>query len=254
MGGVRLYHGDCIEVMQSLKNKEKVNVVIADPPYGKTKCEWDSVIPFCEMWESLEALRCADAHIVLFGSEPFSSKLILSNLKNYKNTWIWHKNKPTNFWHAKHMPMLQHESIMIFYKGYYNPQKELYLGKYKYRQFRKKYDTEVYGTGNVFKYSKESLSATMRYPGSIQYFNVEYQPIHPTQKPLALMEYLINTYTRRNDIVLDFCMGSGTTGVAAKRLGRGFIGIEKGKKYFDIAQERIGQARYEPELFTEEET
>jgi len=248
---IRLIHGDCLEVMAQLAEEGvKVDAVITDPPYGITACQWDLIIPFDFMWKYLEAIRNNSACIVLFGSEPFSSKLRISNLKNFKYDWIWHKNKPTGLWHAEKRPMKQHEIISVFYNGSYFPQKENYRGKFKQKQFIKIYNSDIYGgSQSPFKYKNETLNATKRYPGSIQYFDVVARPVHPTQKPVALIKYLIKTYTMPRQTVLDFAMGSGTTGVACKELNRDFIGIEKDPKYFGLAKDRIYATNYQPDLF-----
>jgi site-specific DNA-methyltransferase (adenine-specific) len=250
---IELIKGDCLEEMQKLIDRGvKVDAVITDPPYGITNCNWDIQISFKKMWECVEGIRNENTTVALFGSEPMASKLRMSNLKNYKYDWIWHKNRPTGIFHVDKRPMKQHEIICIFYKGYYNPVKEMYSGKYKYQQFRRNYNSDLYGSHFNFKYKKETIESTLKYPGSVQYFCIENKPLHPTQKPIKLMEYFVRTYTKPGETVLDFTMGSGTTGVACKRLHRNFIGIELNQEYFEIAKDRIDQTIYEPQLFEEE--
>lgn len=232
---MRLIKGDCLEVMQDLINEGvKVDMVLTDPPYGTTACKWDNVIPFDAMWLRLNKLIKPNGAIVLFGSEPFSSALRMSNIKNYKYDWVWEKERGSNFASVKHQPFKKHEMVSVFCKkpSIYNPQ--MLKGKpYTCKQGRK---GEVYGGDN----GKEVITVNKgeRYPYSIIQFERD-RGFHPTQKPVSLMEYLIKTYTNENEIVLDFTMGSGTTGIACKNLNRRFIGIELDEKYFEIAKNRI---------------
>jgi site-specific DNA-methyltransferase (adenine-specific) len=214
----------------------KVDVIITDPPYGTTACKWDSVIPFGEMWKRVNGLIKSNGAVVLFGSEPFSSALRMSNIKNYKYDWIWEKTNAVDFALAKIRPRQKHENIIVFSnkKHIYNPQME--QGKPYIDKPRKR-------TNNIHNSNMPKLGIInrgTRYPSSIQKFsNGNNGNVHPTQKPVPLMEYLIKTYTNPGEWVLDFTMGSGTTGVACRRTGRNFIGIEQEEKYFDIAFERI---------------
>lgn len=236
---MKLYNGDCLQVMEQLINDGvKVDAIITDPPYGTSACKWDSVIPFEEMWKMLKALRKDNTPIVLFGSEPFSSSLRMSNIKEYKYDWVWEKDRPTGLFNAKKRVMKYHENISVFYKhqSVYNPQ--MREGKKNHKRGSSFGKSEHYTT-NVFN---ESSDDTKKYPSSVLYFKRPHPPVHPTQKPLALMEYLVKTYTNEGDTVLDFTMGSGTTGVACKNLNRNFIGIELDDKYFEIAKERIEKA------------
>lgn len=209
---------------------------------GTTRCSWDIIIPFEPLWEQYNRIVKKNGAIVLFGSEPFSSKLRLSNLKYYKYDWVWDKVKGTGFLNAKKQPMRNHELISVFYRKQctYNPQKT--YGHIKKKSARKaKHQTDVYGNmknGNVYE-------STERYPRSIQVFSTDTQKssLHPTQKPVALCEYLIRTYTNEGETVLDNSMGSGTTCVAAINTGRKYIGIELKEKYFKIAKRRIEEAR-----------
>jgi len=237
---IDLILGDCLEVMKTIKDNS-IDAIITDPPYGTTACKWDSVIDFDLMWEQLNRIIKANGAIVLFGSEPFSSALRMSNIKNYKYDWIWEKTKGSNFQILKHQPWKMHENILIFNaKGVYNP--------IKYNVDKSKIDKRinvnppisnkdgVYGKLNRTRKKDDGT----RYPSSIQKIsNPNNKSLHPTQKPVPLMEYLIKTYTNEKETVLDFTMGSGTTGVAANNLNRNFTGIEMDETYFDIAQNRI---------------
>jgi len=239
MPKIELIQGDCLEVMDELIEKGVVvDAIITDPPYGTTACKWDSVIPFDKMWERLKKLIKPNGAIVLFGSEPFSSALRMSNIKNYKYDWVWDKGRGYNFASLKYQPFKSHEIISVFSKctHFYNPQKT--KGKpYTQKQGRK---GEVYGGDN----GKNIVTVNNgdRHPLSIQKF-VRGKDVgsHPTQKPVALMEYLIKTYTNEGETVLDFTMGSGTTGVACKNLNRSFIGIELDPRFFKIAEKRINE-------------
>ena len=238
-----LYRGDCLEVMDRLiEDGVKVDSIITDPPYGTTACKWDSVIPFDEMWLRLNKLIKPNGAIVLFGSEPFSSALRMSNIKNYKYDWVWDKKKGGNPLLSKIQPIKIFENILIFEKSgkkvKYYPIMEK-RDKVKYRGKNK--GTISDSTGNSFT---ENKAYTHKYPKAILEVSNASQKgkVHPTQKPVALMEYLIKTYTNENETVLDFTMGSGTTGVACKNLGRKFIGIEMDEGYFKIAEDRIDAA------------
>jgi len=238
---MRLIHGDCLEEMDKLiAEGVKVDAIITDPPYGTTACKWDSVIPFDDMWQRLNKLIKERGAIVLFGSEPFSSALRMSNVKNYKYDWVWNKRLAGNVFLAKSQPMKIHENIIVF-----NNSKEFFYpiktDLDKVRKYKDKY-----GGGESFgkKGTGEKIHETKgKNPKSIiDISNAKRKGnIHPTQKPVAIMEYLIKTYTNENETVLDFTMGSGTTGVACRNTNRHFIGIERDDKYFKIAQERISE-------------
>lgn len=243
---IELYKGDCLEVMKTIE-KGSVDAIITDPPYGTTACKWDSVIDFDLMWEQLNRIIKPNGAIVLFGNEPFSSALRMSNIKNYKYDWIWHKNSCSNYLHAKRMPLKYHENIMVFIKKYgtYNDQKSLrtessinrlnYKHKIKYGDHNR---SEVFGDKKN-KYEYESKDKKYACAKSVIDFKKDRDGVHFAQKPVLLMEYLIKTYTNENETVLDFTMGSGSTGVACKNTNRGFIGIEQDEKYFKIAEDRI---------------
>jgi len=239
---IDLYNGDCLDIMDKLiADGITVDAIITDPPYGTTACKWDNIIPFDKMWLRLNKLIKPNGAIVLFGSEPFSSALRMSNIKNYKYDWIWEKSQGVNFAQCNHMPMSVYETISVFgnfgmsknakIQPIYNPQGIIELNKKK----KAKTNTEH----RVCENNKDHIQEFGNYPRQIQKFSSE-RGLHPTQKPVALMEYLIKTYTNEGELVLDFTMGSGTTGVACKNLNRNFIGIELNEKYFEIAKERIG--------------
>ena len=244
---IELIQGECITEMQKIESGS-VDAIITDPPYGTTACKWDSVIPFDLMWEQLNRIIKPKGAIVLFGSEPFSSALRMSNIKNYKYDWIWDKCRPTGFANVKKQPMRQCEFISVFYKKQvtYNRQ---WLIKDVQNRRPNKVETNIKnpykGTdtmGTIKPKFSDEFDDTRKNPiNLIRFSNPNYKKKHPTQKPVALMEYLIKTYTNKNETVLDFTMGSGTTGVAAKNLNRSFIGIEQDPNYFKIAEERINK-------------
>ena len=242
--------GDCLEVMKTIEDNS-IDAIITDPPYGTTACKWDSVIDFGLMWEQLNRIIKPNGVIVLFGSEPFSSALRMSNIKNYRYDWIWNKRKAGNFALGNRQPLKTHEIISVFSLKTHNyyPQKTL-LEKPQTRHLGKKSinreDRFIGGIGKEIKYGKD-YEPNKKLPISIQEFkkdNYKNNRFHPTQKPVELLEYLIKTYTQENETVLDFTMGSGTTMVACKNLNRNAIGIEKEERYFKIAQERINSTLF----------
>ena len=236
---IKLYQGDCLEIMDILIEKGiKVDCILTDPPYGTTICKWDSVIPFDEMWKRLNKLIKPNGAICLFGSEPFSSALRMSNIKNYKYDWKWDKVRGVGHLNAKRRPMMCVEDIMIFYNKQclYNPQMR---ERDKPRQSINNATQQVYGKSKE-NFKGEKLNK--KYPINLITFSKSSQNdmiFHPTQKPIELLEYLIKTYTNENELVLDFTMGSGSTGVACANTNRKFIGIELDEKYFDISINRI---------------
>jgi len=241
MSRIALKNEDCLVAMdRMIEEGIKVDAIITDPPYGTTACKWDSVIDFEEMWLRLNRLIKPNGAIVLFGSEPFSSALRMSNIKNYKYDWVWNKRLAGNVFLAKSQPMKIHENILVF-----NSSKESFYpiktDLEKVRNYKDKY-----GGGESFgkKGTGDKVHTTKgKNPKSIiDISNANRKGnTHPTQKPVALMEYLIKTYTNEGELVLDFTMGSGTTGVACKNLNRDFIGIELDEDYFKIAKERINE-------------
>jgi len=249
-----LIQGDCLEEMKDIPDGS-IDMVLADPPYGTTACKWDSVIPFEPMWEQLKRLTKKNGAIVLTSQDPFSSVLIGSNIDMYKYRWVWEKDNGSNFFAAKFMPLNNFEDVLVFSGGginngcklpmVYNPQGITRIDK-KCRN-GKTVGGQVGGArgGHRKPSMKEGVvyrQTVTGYPKMIQKFSRDRGAVHPTQKPVALMEYLIKTYTNEGETVLDFTMGSGTTGVACKNLNRNFIGIEKDEKYFDIAKKRIEDA------------
>jgi len=233
----KLILGDCLDELPKIFDKN-IYLVLTDPPYGTTACKWDFVIPFEPMWNQLKRVIKDNGCIALFGSEPFSSNLRMSNIKQFKYDWVWQKEQGTGFGNAKKQPLRNLEIISIFYKNQclYNPQKS--KGKpYKTKSKSGNHKGSVYEDGGLN--SIITVNEGNRFPLQLLKFNRDKNKIHPTQKPVALLEYLIKTYTNENDTVLDFTMGSGSTGVACKNLNRNFIGIEKDEKYFDIAKQRI---------------
>ena len=234
---INLMQGDCLERMKEIPSGS-VDMILTDPPYGTTACKWDSIIPLEPMWEQLKRIIKPNGAIVIFGSEPFSSSLRISNIKQYKYDWIWQKPKGTGHLNAKRMPMNNFENISVFYKRQclYNPQYSV-GDQYKAKSGISSFD----GYGKDNRIGNDNTGK--RYPKRVLSFGVvERGTVHPTQKPVTLMEYLIKTYTNENETVLDFTMGSGSTGVAAKNLNRKFIGIELDEGYFNIAKERIENA------------
>jgi len=237
------YHGDCLIEMDKIADKS-IDMILCDLPYGTTACKWDIIIPFDKLWAQYERIIKQNGAIVLTASQPFTSALVMSNPKIFRYEWIWHKQTASNFACAKYQPLKEHENITVFskYKHLYNPIKEERKGSglirlksgYKSNGTR----TELTGMlGNRIGKIYDEL----KYPSSIQFFKNKgnEEKLHPTQKPIALMEYLIKTYTNEGDTVLDNCMGSGTSGVACRNTNRHFIGIEQDKKYFDIAVKRV---------------
>ncbi|EMW7813727.1 DNA-methyltransferase [Acinetobacter baumannii] len=249
---IQLMLGDCLDRMREVETGT-VDMILCDLPYGTTCCKWDVVIPFKQLWEQYERVIKDNGAIVLFAAQPFTSLLASSNLKLFRYEWIWEKPAATGFFNAHFQPLRAHENILVFYKAKptFNPMKT--FGHERKTAKRKDIGSEHYGKQVNIK----SYDSTERYPRSVQLFSRDKKKsnLHPTQKPVALCEYLIRTYTNEGETVLDNTMGSGTTGVACVNTGRSFIGIEQEKKYFEIAEERIAQAVTEkdmqPDLFGE---
>ena len=242
---VDLRLGNCLEVMKTI-DSGSIDAIITDPPYGTTACKWDSVIDFELMWEQLNRIIKPNGAIVLFSSQPFTSALVMSNVKNYKHEWIWQKNIGSNFANTVREPMKEHESVLIFStkKWTYNRimQERAEGGKARAKHKVTHNNNHREGT-RKFEGREAHKISDLRVPSSVQKFNVQ-RGLHPTQKPVPLMEYLIRTYTNENETVLDFTMGSGSTGVAASNLNRKFIGIEQDENYFKIAQDRLKENGY----------
>ena len=235
---IDLRQGDCLELMKDIPDKS-IDMILCDLPYGTTACKWDSIIPFDKLWEQYKRIVKDNGAIVLFGAQPFTSTLVNSNIKGYKHHWIWEKNRGTGFQVAKYRPMMATEDIIAFTKkgeriNYYpimveRDKPRLGTGPYSH--------SEINPLANFDSNFKKVY--THRYPTNIIKIDRVEKPMHPTQKPVNLLEYLIKTYTKEGETVLDNCMGSGSTGVACINTNRNFIGIELDENYFNIAKERI---------------
>lgn len=237
---VTLYNADCLEVMKYIPDGS-VDMALIDPPYGTTQCKWDCDIDLTAMWNELHRIVKTDGAICVFGAEPFSSNLRMSNIRNFKYDFVWEKSKATGFLNAKRQPLRAHELVSVFYRKQctYNPQ--MTQGAAYDKGVRKQQtDDDVYGSFEQVQVKSEG----QRYPRSVQYFKTAESEgsYHKTQKPLALLEYLIKTYSNEQDVVFDCFMGSGSTGVAAVNTGRNFVGIELDETYFKIADDRIKES------------
>ena len=235
---INLMHGDCLELMKDIPDGS-VDMILCDLPYGTTACKWDTIIPFAPLWEQYKRVTKRNAAIVLTASQPFTTALISSNMKMFKYCWVWEKEQGTNFQSAKYQPLKNHEDVCIFSGGKINYRPQMTAGK----SFVSGKGESIGVYGKTVKKQVENFGT--RYPKTIQKFNRSVG-LHPTQKPVALMEYLIRTYTNEGETVLDNCFGSGTTGVACVNTNRRFIGIEKDDKYFEIARKRIEAAQQQP--------
>ena len=246
---MKLLQGDCLERMKEIEDGS-VDMVLTDPPYGTTACKWDSIIPLEPMWEQLKRVIKPNGAIVMSASQPFTTTLISSNMKMFKYCWVWEKNRASGFAQAKNKPMSIHEDIVIFSEGATVHASQSGRRVPYFPQGIVRVDRTVRNnSGSMDKDSvfarrknarKEYLQEFTGYPSSVLNAKCE-TGLHPTQKPVALMEYLIKTYTNEGETVLDFTMGSGTTGVACTNLNRNFIGIELDKEYFKIAEKRINE-------------
>ena len=254
---MNLIKGECLEVMKSIPDAS-VDAIITDPPYGTTACKWDSVIDLDLMWKELNRVIKPTGAIVLFAQQPFSSVLLVSNIKKFRHRFLWEKDKCANFMVAKAQPLKYTEDILVFCNvgflknqfskptGTYNPQ--MRKGKGNDRDLKKIVDksknlNDINKRENPTRLKLSNNSAKQRYPKDVLNITTQHKRLHPTQKPIALMEYLIKTYTNENETVLDFTMGSGTTGVSCVNTNRNFIGIEQDDKYYNIAKQRIEQAQ-----------
>lgn len=236
-----LYNGDCLEIIEYIYSEYGccVDAVICDLPYGTTSNKWDSCINLAKMWELLSYI-CEDKSVKIFtASQPFTSQLVISNIKEFKHEWIWIKNRGSNFANTVREPMKEHESVVVFSRGKwtYNKQMQERTGGAERVKYNVRFESSSENY-RKFEGRDQNKLPELRVPSSWQKFNCEVG-LHPTQKPVALMEYLVKTYTNEGDTVLDLTMGSGTTGVACMNLNRSFIGIEKEDKYFNIAKQRI---------------
>lgn len=235
---MNLFNGDCLEKLKLISDNS-IDLILADPPYGITECAWDKVIPFEPLWEELNRVAKKNTAIIIFGVEPFSSQLRMSNLKNYRYDLIYEKLHATGFFNANKQPLRAHENISVFFKKQptYNPQKS--TGHTRKRTSRHSTASEIYDKSVKVNH----YDSTERYPRSILVFPSDKQKIsrHPTQKPLELLLYLIRTYSNKGNTILDFAMGSGSTGVASLMLDRKFVGIELDENYYNQAEEWLNQ-------------
>jgi len=255
---IKLIKGDCLEIMKTIPDGS-IDAIITDPPYGTTACKWDSIIDLNLMWKELNRVIKPTGAIVLFAQQPFSSVLLVSNVKKFRHRFLWEKDKCANFMVAKAQPLKYTEDILVFCNvgflenqfgnptGTYNPQ--MRNGKGNNRDLEKIVDKsknldEINKRDNPTRLKLSNNSAKQRFPKDILNITTQHKRLHPTQKPILLMEYLIKTYTNENETVLDFTMGSGSTGVACKNTNRNFIGIEQDDNYFNIAERRIKQNEY----------
>ena len=242
MNDIKLLNGDCLELMKDIPDGS-IDMILCDLPYGTTACKWDTVIPFELLWEQYNRIIKDNSAIVLFGSQPFTTELNHSNLKMFRYEWIWIKNNSTGFQLANKRPLKKHEIISVFYRKQptYNPQGLQVYGKINKRK----------STGDNWSEmnNNEYIQRFTNYPTQILEFGYDKEKLHPTQKPVALLEYLIKTYTNEGDVVLDNCMGSGSTGIACLNTNRNFIGIELDENYFNIAKDRIENHIVKKELF-----
>lgn len=247
----KIYNQDCLEGMKYIDDKS-IDMILCDLPYGTTKCKWDTIIPFDKLWEQYNRIIKDNGAIILFGTEPFSSNLRISNIKYFRYDWIWEKDRHANFLFANKQPLKKHENICVFYKKQptYNPQ--MTKGKPNHKMFSK--DDEIKTQYKELMNQEVDLTQNkqdgLKYPSTVQFFKCLSRGvnIHPTQKPLDLCEYLIKTYTNEGDLVLDNCMGSGTTAIACINTNRKYIGFEKEEKYWQLANERIEKLNKEGSL------
>ena len=245
-----LYLGDCLEVMSDIPDSS-VDLILCDLPYGTTSCKWDSVIPFEPLWAQYRRVAKKNSAIVLTASQPFTTSLIASNMKGFRYCWVWAKSRVTGFANAKVQPLRCAEDVVVFYRNRptYNPQGLVRINAAKRNGASVGGDTlrgdtaKSSGKGALRTAGGEYIQEFTGYPRQVLNICSESRTSHPTQKPVALMEYMIRTYTNEGDTVMDNCMGSGTTGVACANTGRKFIGIERDAGYFEIARQRIEQAR-----------
>lgn len=235
----QVFLGDCLELYKNIEPKS-IDLILTDLPYGTTACKWDTIIPFDKLWEMVNYLLKPNGAFITTASQPFTSALVMSNPKLFKYEWIWEKSHPTGFASSKYNPLKYHESVLIFCEGktVYNPQ--MTKGKPNHSMGKIVNGGQIKSESQVNITAIQSQQSENKFPKSVQKFsNPRFKGMHPTQKPVALFEYLLKTYSNENMTIFDPCMGSGTTGVACKNLNRNFIGIEKDDNYFKIAEQRI---------------
>lgn len=245
----QIIYGDCLEILPQIEDKS-VDMVLTDLPYGTTSCKWDVIIPFEPMWEELYRVAKDNAAFVFTASQPFTSMLVMSNIKDFRHEWIWQKNRGSNFANTVREPMKEHESVLVFSRGkwIYNKQMQERADGGKARaEYKVKFASKSENYREFEGRDAQNLSE-LRVPSSVQKFNTEVG-LHPTQKPVALFEYLIKTYSNQGDTVLDICAGSGTTGVACENLKRDYILIEKEEKYVEVIKARLKQVKMKKRLF-----
>lgn len=252
-----ILHGDCLELMKDIPDGS-IDMILCDLPYGTTACKWDVIIPFDKLWEQYERIIKKNGAIVLTASQPFTSKLVMSNQKLFKYEWIYKKGQGTNYALSKKQPIKNHENVLVFYKSQptYNPIMVFKSEDTLKRQKRNHYATEIRSEHNIINFRNyDSFNNNLGYPKTVQYFKGERNNqfkknvLHPTQKPVALFEYLIKTYTNEGDLVLDNCAGSGTTAIACLNTNRQFIVMEKEQNYFDIINKRVKDHIIQTKLF-----
>ena len=246
----KIYNADCLEKMKDIPDGS-IDAVICDLPYGTTSNKWDAVIPFEPMWEQYHRVCKPNAAIVLFAGQPFTSMLVMSNIKEFRHEWIWQKNRGSNFANTVREPMKEHEEIIVFSRGSwtYNKQMEERAEGGKSRaKYNCKFESKSTNYRN-FESRENNVLTELRVPSSVQKCNTETNHFHPTQKPVALLQYLVRTYSNEGETVLDSCCGSGTTAIAAIREKRNWICIEKSEEYFNIAKKRIENELKQPTLF-----
>lgn len=254
---IELYNGDCLEIMKDIAD-DSIDAIICDLPYGTTNCSWDSIIPLDKLWNEYKRLLKPNGAVVLTSTEPFTSILINSNLKDYKYCWYWDRRIKSNFLNAKHQPIRHIETIVVFYEGKitYNPillKKRKDQIRYNNIPSKQKQTDTLNKIGSLKKrFDSREIGLEEDYPTELLTFSLPSANKgrnHPTEKPIDLMRYLIKTYTNENEIILDNTMGSGSTGVACYIENRNFIGIELDEKYFNIAQKRINETQMQTKLF-----
>ncbi len=245
---IELRCGDCLEVMQLIKTRS-VHMILCDLPYGTTSCKWDAVIPFKPLWKQYERIIKPGGTILLHAGQPFTSALIMSNQKGFKYCWYWKKNRGTGFQNAKRQPLRVIEEVCVFNSSVYYPQGLVKVDRVCHNSVSAGGESlrvnveQSKDKGSLRTQGYSYIQEFTGYPNNILEFSTDRVKLHPTQKPLTLAEYLIRTYSRKGDVVMDNCMGSGTTGVACINTKRSFVGIELDETYFALAEQRVSNAK-----------
>ena len=236
---MKLYLGDCLEIMKEII--QPVDMILADLPYGTTECSWDKIIPFDLLWKNYWRVLVPDGAVVLFGNFPFSARAVLSQIQHFRYSLVWKRSRVTRHAQSKNRPLSEHEDLLVFSKGKCSDNSKIKMKYFPQGTIEINPKMSTYKAHSLRPGRKDKIKIQTRtnFPRSILEFASDARPVHPTQKPVGLLEYLILTYTRPDEVVLDNTMGSGSTGVACKNTGRKFIGIERDEKYFKIAQERL---------------